>query len=306
MFDKTSTGWQLSKQSWQVLKLDKELILFPLFSGIACLLVSASFAAPVILMGEVEAVDSTSTGNSNNATATKNFDANGELISEEVAAGDILALAGVLAYYVANYFVIVFFNSALIACAIIRFKGGNPTLGDGFSAAFSRLPQIFCWALVAGTVGMLLRILQSNTESRLNRFLVGLLGLAWSTATYFVVPVIVVEKLGPLAAGKRSLEILRSTWGQSLSANFGVGCIIALLMMLSLVPVIVGVVLWGLGIPYVGIPILIGGIVMLLVVALVSSALDSVVLAALYLYAAEGQIPDQFQDDIFQTAFQTT
>ena len=287
MFDRTSAGWNLSKQSWQVLKLDKELILFPLLSGIACLLVTASFAVPVLALVEVDSPTS--------QTATAD--------DSEISPTDVLTLIGALAYYVANYFVIIFFNSALIACALIRFKGGNPTLGDGFSAAFARLPQIFCWALVAGTVGMLLRILQSNTENRLSRFLISLLGLAWSSATYFVVPVIVVEKLGPLAAGKRSLEILRSTWGESLGARFGTGCIVALMMLVSFVPVIVGVVCWGIGLPVVGIPLVLAGLGMVMTVVLISSALESIILAALYLYAAEGRIPDQFQGDAIQTAF---
>ena len=287
MFDRTSAGWNLSKQSWQVLKLDKELILFPLLSGIACLLVTASFAVPVLALVDVESPTS--------QTATAD--------DGEISPTDVLTLIGALAYYVANYFVIIFFNSALIACALIRFKGGNPTLGDGFSAAFARLPQIFCWALVAGTVGMLLRMLQSNTENRLSRFLVSLLGLAWSSATYFVVPVIVVEKLGPLAAAKRSLDILRSTWGESLGARFGIGCIVALMMLVSFVPVIVGVVCWGIGLPVVGIPLLLAGLGMIMAVVLISSALESIILAALYLYAAEGRIPDQFQGDAIEAAF---
>ena len=292
MFERTSAGWNLAKQSWQVLKLDKELILFPLLSGIACLLVTASFTVPVLLLGDVES------NTAQTATADQ---------GDEITVTNVLTFIGALAYYVANYFVIIFFNSALIACALIRFKGGNPTLGDGFSAALARLPQIFCWALVAGTVGMLLRILQSNTESRLSRILVGLLGVAWSSATYFVVPVLVVEKLGPLAAGKRSLEILRTTWGQSLSANFGIGCIVMLMMLVSVVPVLLGVVLWlGMSMPYVGIPLLLAGVAMVLTVVLISSALESIILAALYLYAAEGRIPDQFQDTAIQTAFQST
>ncbi|MBN79582.1 MAG: hypothetical protein CMJ70_05535 [Planctomycetaceae bacterium] len=287
MFDRTSAGWNLSKQSWQVLKLDKELILFPLLSGIACLLVTASFAVPVLALVEVDRPTS--------QTATAD--------GSQTSPTDVLTFLGALAYYVANYFVIIFFNSALIACALIRFKGGNPTLRDGFSAAFARLPQIFCWALVAGTVGMLLRMLQSNTENRLSRFLVSLLGVAWSSATYFVVPVIVVEKLGPLAAGRRSLDILRSTWGESLGARFGIGCIVALMMLVSFVPVIVGVVCWGIGQPVVGIPLVLAGLGMLMSVVLISSALESIILAALYLYAAEGRIPDQFQGDAIQSAF---
>ncbi|MEE3372126.1 MAG: DUF6159 family protein [Planctomycetota bacterium] len=291
MFEKTSAGWDLAKQSWQVLKLDKELIVFPLLSGIACLLVSASFAAPLVML------EDTGLGNSS-ASQYAVADQDGE-----ISVTNVLTLIGALAYYVANYFVIVFFNSALIACALIRFKGGNPTLRDGFSAALARLPQIFCWALVAGTVGMLLRILQSNTKNWLSRFLVGLLGVAWSSATYFVVPVIVVEKLGPLAAGKRSLEILRTTWGQSLGANFGIGCIVFFITLASFVPVILGVICLAMELTVVGIALLLAGLAIIMIVVLISSALDSIILAALYLYAAEGRIPDQFQGDAIQTAF---
>ena len=31
------------------------------------------------------------------------------------------------AFYFCNYFVIVFFNAALVSCALIRFNGGEPT-----------------------------------------------------------------------------------------------------------------------------------------------------------------------------------
>ena len=290
MFESTSNGWQLVRQSWRVLKLDKELLVFPLLSGVACLLVTVSFAVPLLALVESSEV------------AEEHVEQAEAMGPEQVDAASVLYYAGALAYYVANYFVIVFFNSALIACAIIRFKGGDPTLKDGFSAAFSRLPQIFCWALVAGTVGLLLRVVESKSD-RVGRIITSLLGMAWSAVTYFVVPVIVVEKLGPLAAGQRSLQILRKTWGQSLTANFGIGCIVGLLMILAVIPVVVGLALTVGGSAPVGIPVLIAGLFMLLMISLVSSALNSIVLGALYLYAAEGQVPDQFDDQMFQGAF---
>jgi len=283
----------LVRQSWRVLKLDKELLVFPLLSGVACLLVTVSFAVPLLALVESSEV------------AEEHVEQAEAMGPEQVDAASVLYYAGALAYYVANYFVIVFFNSALIACAIIRFKGGDPTLKDGFSAAFSRLPQIFCWALVAGTVGLLLRVVESKSD-RVGRIITSLLGMAWSAVTYFVVPVIVVEKLGPLAAGQRSLQILRKTWGQSLTANFGIGCIVSLLMILAVIPVVVGLALTVGGSAPVGIPVLIAGLFMLLMISLVSSALNSIVLGALYLYAAEGQVPDQFDDQMFQGAFGNT
>ena len=56
MFDRMARGWELAKGSWTVLKLDKELLVFPLISGIACLLVLASFALPLWNTGYLETV----------------------------------------------------------------------------------------------------------------------------------------------------------------------------------------------------------------------------------------------------------
>src|SRR5262249_51826250 len=119
------------------------------------------------------------------------------------------------AYYFCNYFVVVFCNSALISCALIRFNGGTPTVGDGLQAAASRLPQILAWALVSATVGILLKAVE-NVHERAGQLISGLLGLAWTVLTYFVVPVLVVEKVGPFEAIRRSMAILRKTWGEAL------------------------------------------------------------------------------------------
>src|SRR5690606_12496005 len=125
MFDRISNGWSLAMQSWEVLKLDKELLLFPLISGFSCLMVLASFVIPLYSTRYFEAVMS-----------------DGGQITQ-----DPVAWVTLFAFYFVNYFVIVFFNTALISCAIIRFRGGNPTVIDGLRAASNRLPQIAAWAL---------------------------------------------------------------------------------------------------------------------------------------------------------------
>jgi len=289
MFARAANGWQLTKQSWQVLKLDKELLLFPVLSGIACLLVMASFAVPLWSTGFIDTV-----------------------LNEEVVAGEgagaaaqvnqVIGFAILFAYYFVNYFVIIFFNSALIACAIIRFKGGNPTLGDGLSAAMARLPQIAGWAFVAASVGLILRVIESRSE-KFGAIIAGLLGMAWSAVTYFVVPVIVVEKAGPITAGKRSLAILRKTWGEALVSNFGIGLIVFLASLVGAIPIVLGVMAMAAGMVPLGILGIAIGIVTILVVSLISAALNSIIIGALYLYAAEGSVPQAFDNDLFQSAF---
>lgn len=276
MFRKLSNGWELAQQSFRVLSLDKELLAFPLMSGMACLLVLASFAGPLWLTGEAQAI-----------------------LDEHQRPEGPLAYLLMFAFYFANYFVIVFFNSALVECAIIRFRGGDPTIADGLSAAWARLPQIAGWALVSATVGVVLRAIESQSE-RAGQFVAGLLGMAWGAATYFVVPVLVVEQVGPIEALKRSFAILKRTWGESLVANFSIGLLVSLAYFLAAIPLMVGAMLGG---P----PGFVAGalisVSLWILIGLAAAALNAIVLAAAYLYAAEGAVPPQFDASLLREAF---
>lgn len=279
MFERMATGWELAKQSLRVLRLDKELLLFPILSGISCLLVMATFAVPTFYSGLLN-----------------------DVTSEEMSTETQVILGVVtFAFYFVSYFVVIFFNSALVACAIIRLKGGDPTVADGFSAAMARLPQIAGWALVSASVGMILKIIESRSE-RVGEIVASLLGMAWSITTFFVIPVLVVEKTGPVDAVKRSVAIMKKTWGESLTANMGIGFISGLVSMLGALPIIGGAVLLGESAVLGGILIAVG-ILWILFVSLVSSALSTIVLAALYIFAAEERAPDHFDSGMIRSAF---
>jgi hypothetical protein len=280
MFQRITMGWQLIKQAIQVLRLDKELLLFPLISGISCLLVLASFAVPAFLSGALDAAQE-----------------NQENVTQNAVAWVVLFL-----FYFVNYFVITFFNSALVGCAVIRLKGGDPVVGDGFRAAFARLPQIAGWALVSATVGILLKMIESRSE-RVGQIIVSLLGMAWSITTFFVVPVLVIEGLGPIDSVKRSVTVIRKTWGEALVANYGIGFLVMLLSLLGILPIVGGIALAGSGSTAIG-GVLIGlGVLILITVALISSALNSIILAALYIYAAEDKMPEGFDSNLVRGAF---
>lgn len=282
MFQRIAMGWQLTKQSIQVLRLDKELLLFPLLSGISCLLVLASFAVPAFLSGAFEVVEE-----------------NQENITQNAVAWVVLFL-----FYFVNYFVITFFNSALVGCAVIRMKGGDPVVGDGFRAAFARLPQIAGWALVSATVGLLLKLIESRSE-KVGQIVAGLLGMAWSITTFFVVPVLVIEGLGPIDSVKRSVTVMRKTWGEALVSNFGIGFLVFLLSLLGILPIVGGIALAGSGSTAIG-GVLIGlGVLILITVSLISSALNSIILAALYIYASEDRMPEGFDSNLVRSAFAT-
>mgnify|MGYP001577239707 CR=1 FL=1 len=269
-------SWLLAKQRWRVLMLDKELLVFPLLSAIACSLVLASFIAGVF--------------------ATGNFR------DEKAQSDGILWLLGFI-YYFVNYFVIVYFNSALVACAMIRFQGGDPTVADGLRAAGTRLPQILAWVLLAATVGIVLRAIQERFEL-IGRIVIGLIGAAWTIATYFIVPVLVVEKLGPFDALKRSVTLMQQTWGESLVSHVGIGAATGLISFLGVL--LIGIASVALAVMTSSMGVFIAGVVaivaFLVLAALVSSALTTIVLSALYLYAAEKKVPQAF-DGVAQRAF---
>src|SRR3972149_2362376 len=159
MFDRISNGWALARQSFDVLRLDKEMLVFPLLGGISCIFVLASFALPMWFTDAIQV-----------------------LADDGKLPNNPLAYVVVFAFYFVNYFVIVFFNSALVACAVIRFSGGDPTVSDGLQAAAARLPQILAWSFVSATVGLILKAIESRSE-KLGQFAVALGGMAWGAAT---------------------------------------------------------------------------------------------------------------------------
>jgi hypothetical protein len=269
MFTRIAYTWDLMKASWDVLKKDKGLLLFPLLSGVSCLAVLASFAIPYWL---------TAAGRPHSGAAggtTWHFSPAHYIV--------------LFAFYFCNYFVITFFNSAIIACAIERMRGGEPTVGYGFSIATQRLPLILGWSAVAATVGLVLRIIEDKSDW-VGALVAGLLGFAWTLVSYLAIPIMVVEGTGPIASLKESGQLLRQTWGEQLVSRFGFGMIFGLLSIPAFLLIGGGVAAGistqslALGIFMVGF-----GIIYLLGLSLINSALQAIFQAAVYLYAREGQ-----------------
>ena len=281
MFEKLSNSWELVKASAAVLRADKELLLFPVISAILSILVVVTFAVPAILAG----VFASGSGDTGGFAAT--------------------GYAGVLLFYVVQYFVIFYCNTALVGAALIRLRGGNPTVADGFRIAASRVGPILGYACIAATVGMVLRAV-SERSGFLGRIVVGLVGFAWNLATFLVVPVLVVEDVGPLEAVQRSAAYLRKTWGEQIAGNLGMGLVFGLLSVGTLA---VGVVLLVAAAATKSAALIIVVAVCLLMafvaIALVSSALSGVYTAAVYRYAAEGEVDGFFTPAMVSNAFRT-
>ncbi len=174
---------------------------------------------------------------------------------------------------------------------------------DGLRASTKRLPQIFAWALVSSVIGFILNALRGKKEGPMN-FVVGLIGAGWAVAVYFVVPVLVSEKLGPWAAIKRSVSVIKKTWGEALVAEVGFGVFYGMIGFIIVLFVMAGAMLFE-PYPSVSITILATGALFLILCGLVFSTLGSILKAALYVYAVEGKLPDQFDPDLIKGAFKS-
>jgi len=193
---------------------------------------------------------------------------------------------------------VIFFNAGIIACATIRLGGGNPTVGDGFRAAAARLPVIAGWAVVAATVGLILRVIEDRSKW-VGRIVAGLLGAAWTVVSFLVVPILVVENKNPFAALHDSAGLVKKTWGEQVAGNFGFG----LVFFLAAIPAILVMVL---GIFSGNVAVMVGciglGVIYLIILGLVQSALQSIYQAAVFLYARDGQVPAGFEAELLGNA----
>ncbi len=275
MLQKLSNSWGLIKASARVLQADKELIIFPLISSIALILVTASFFVPLLVSGA------------------------GFEVSESTGPLGYIML---FLYYMVQYTVIFFFNSALVGAAMIRLGGGNPTVGDGLRIAYSRLGPILGYAAIAATVGLVLRAV-SERSGAAGRFIIGLFGMAWNLATFLVVPVLVTHDVSPLQAIKESARVLKKTWGEQVAGAVGLGAAFVLAYLaLGLLAIPAIILAFSTGQGAVIAAVIVCAVLAFMLLALVNATLSGIYSAALYRFATTGEA-GAFDGQVLREAF---
>ena len=264
----------LAKVSWRVLRKDRELLLIPVLSFLASIAVLALIWLPTLSTIDTSA-----------------------LAGESEDPGAVLLLVGIITA-MALSIISVFFNGALVAGAHERLSGGDPTVRSAVGRAFSRLPGLLPWAILTGTVGLILQAARERA-GWLGRFVVNMVGMAWKTATFLVVPAIVIDDHGAISGLKASAALLKRTWGENITARVGFG----LLGFVAIIPAVLVVGATGaLG----GAALVLGILVAipyLALVVVVLTALNAVFQTALYLYATTGSVPAGFDDSNLQASF---
>jgi len=275
--ERISRGWKMTKLGVAVVRADPELIVYTSLSALFSLMaIGAAISGSVGL----DAVAS-------------DPDCVGEDCGYELA---FAHLAIWFVFYLLVSVITVFWNAAIIASAYERISSGtNPSFSYGIGQAMRCLPQILVWGIVAGTVGLFIQTLEGLSHSDDSpiplRIVAGLasfiLGVAWWVVTFFVIPIIVLEKAGVLDGMGRSMELFGRTWGEDVTSHVSTGllmtlcilllfCISVPLMMLGDLGVILGIVILAVGI---------------LFAVLFFSTVEAVNRASLFYYAKTGQMP---------------
>ncbi len=290
MLGRIARGWAMAKASFTVLRDYPKLVVLQVFSAIALVLaLGVLFGLFMAAAGSFEAA----------GLMIKNLD---ETVGgNKIASGAGVILAGWLFTSVSLYF-----NAALVFCVLRAFNGQRPSIREGLATAAGRLPQIIGWAFVAAVVGFAINMIQQTLKDKLGflgSLVGGLFDFAWAAVTYFVLPVLVVEGLGPVGAFKRSALVLKQTWGETAAGGVGLGAIGFLLCVPGLLVIALGIfVSANSGSAAAAAVLLPLAFVYLVAVMTVMGALGTVLQTGLYVYATTGKTP--FDETLMRAAFQ--
>lgn len=294
-----ATSKSLARSAWRVLKLDNKLAKIPLLSALATLTLAAIAGLVVLFTTRY-----TQTGS--------DFTVAGPLVS-----ASWVALLFYAVVYFALTFVGVYFSAALIAGLLERYKGGAPTVRSALAAAHAHRVSLLKFSMLTGTVGYVLQAVEEHSPLA-GRVATWVVGAAWSVASMFAVPVIVSgkEEVGPLAATRQSVEIIKKTWGESAILTVGVGLVAALttglfVFVMAALGFIGSIVLTAVHASSVAVGVGAGALGFVAVLgicglALLFTLLSAVVKAAIYHYATTGETPAGFERDIIRSSFTTS
>jgi len=272
MFESIGRSFELVKASWRILSQDKKLLVFPVLSGIFTLIVVASFILPLFLSGA---------------------------LFSGAPTGQVPGIVYLFLFYVVCYFVAIFFNTGLITCVNARLQGQDATISEGLSNAVRHAASILVWAIIAATVGVILRAI-GQRSGLIGRIAVAIVGGIWSLVTIFVVPVLILEDKGVFDAMKESGSLFKKTWGETVVGSISIGVIFGIIVIVGLLGVLGALVTGSTAVMILAVVLF---VLLIAVVAVVSSAMQGIFVTALYTYAKTGTVPTGFGKGVLENAF---
>lgn len=293
MAGRLAHGWAMARASSSVLRAYPRLAILPAVSGGIMLLLVAPFVLSLFPQ-----------------TGPLNAAAQGmwAWLGRDTV-GTLSFFAAVFAVIYVITAVAVFCNAALIYCAAQALAGRTPSIRDGLTVAAGRAGKILGWAFVAATVGVALKALEAGLKELgfIGDIISSLFAIGWAAFTYFVVPVLVMENLGPIGAVRRSTAILRSKWGESVAGEARFGLIGFLFYLQAALLFFGGLALLlqypGGGLATLGVVLMAAGVVYGVAITVVLQTLSAVFQTGVFLYASTGQVPATMDAGLIEGAF---
>lgn len=264
--ERIKNTWSLMKSSFSVLMQEKKLLIFPLMSGLATVVIMLTFFLPLFFSYDQSWID--------------------ELQSD--MPGWTFYLVVFLFYYL-NYFIMIFFNSAAVVSAIYVMQGGKPSVREALRIVLNKIAPLAGWTLIAATVGLIINSLE-NQSDKFGSIITGILGLSWTVISFLVLPILVIENRGPITSLKISAKMLKDSWGEQLIGHFSFGLLFVLLMlpgaafvaMMFAAGELFGIFALGIFIFYV------------ISLGILQWILQSIFMSAVYMYVRDLKIPHTF------------
>ena len=265
-------GWKMSKLSMSVVKKDPELMIYMFICGFLSLLAMIGMSLPQYL------------------EQSWTVDAEGQMTGAY--------MGFVFTGYMVISIVVTFWNSAIVANSHIRLTGGDPKFMDGVSAAMSKIHIIVLWGIIAGTVGLLLKILNQAARGQKGgaavfAMILTVIGAAvWWMMTFFMIPHMILENQSLGESLQSSKSMFHKSWGENITSGLGInligGFFVVLIAILTFVMAVALGPLWyiGVGIGAIGIAIALAW----------TNAAEQVAVTALYLYSKNGKMPEIYQN----------
>lgn len=299
--DKFARSWSIFTSSIRVIGQHKKLLLFPFITSVCSVVMMLFFLAPTLLYPS-----------GHSWLEAEHWQAVGSLFGTLPETGGDqrtvhltgLAYAVIAIVYMVSMFLASFFNTAFYHQILQALAGGPVSIRAGIAFARTRLLSILMWSLLASTVGLIIKALEERL-GWLGRWVMKLVGVVWSVASVFAIPVIVREgNTNPITLLRNSASTLRKTWGEALIGYAGltvgtwivavgslvfVGGAIALAAALEFGAIIfIAVSVWLIGI---------------LTYSYLISVAGHIYRASLYVYATEGVVPAPYTPAMMDAAW---
>ena len=319
---KFQSTWKLVRQSFAVLMQEKKLLFFPMVTSFFTVFIFLFFIAPIpfqptghsyLEQAHWEAVtESIFQGKFPGGDSPKAAPGAAPEWTGENLELNSWILGYLTLLYLVSMFLLTFFNTAFFNEILNALNGRPVSIAGGLRFALTRLRPIAMWSLLAGVVGIVIQKLEQYFGF-FGQWIVGLIGVVWSVASVFAIPVLIRDKesANPFEVLKKSALLIKRRWGEGLIGYVGIrtaGVLLAisLLVVFSVLLVVLGLAV-GSYLPSVLMPFLVVLISTWLfcsiLVAYFENIVNKVFQCALYIYAAEGVIPGPFDQELLDAAW---